>query len=148
MKPARSIVPGTKMNFNEVDKYGNYEIVKLSDYNLLGKLMEFKIKDLVDSTATANLLRSLERGNLVPVELEAKGNASRYYVEANPHYKTINIYDSNFVRQKHADLKEEQPNQSVAESKGKEAGQGKSEGKKEKEGEKTGKGKKSKQGIS
>ena len=49
------------------------------------------------------LLRSLEKGNLQSVTFEKDGSTSKVLVEANPQFKSINIYDGQMSRYKGSD---------------------------------------------
>jgi hypothetical protein len=59
-----------------------------------------KESDLADA-----LLQSLKKGNLQSVAVEKDGGAARMFVEANPQYKTLNLYDGNLKRVPKEDLR-------------------------------------------
>ena len=46
------------------------------------------------------LIRSLEKGNLQAVTFERNGKDERMFVEANPKFKTLNIYNNEMKRMK------------------------------------------------
>jgi len=53
-----------------------------------------------------DLLNSLKKGNLQSVTFVVSGVESKIYVEANPHFKTVNIYDVNMQRINHRESKD------------------------------------------
>ncbi|WP_339705221.1 hypothetical protein [Algoriphagus aquimarinus] len=72
----------------------------------------FKLEDAVKELPLRNmnspeqldlLLYSLKKGNRHEVDIE--GNESRVLLEANPKYKTMNVYDGEGKRMKNSDLK-------------------------------------------
>ena len=67
----------------------------------LGKsLVALPIKELGSDDERMKLIRSLEKGNLQAVSLERNGKDERVFVEANPKFKTLNVYDSEMKRMK------------------------------------------------
>lgn len=91
-----------------MDKNGNY-IVKQYHANYgfdLGKsLAALPIKELGTNEERLQLVRSLERGNLQAVTFNRGDKAERMFVEANPQYKTLTVYDSDMKRVKKNDEK-------------------------------------------
>ncbi|MFZ1530405.1 MAG: hypothetical protein WAT19_16740, partial [Ferruginibacter sp.] len=41
------------------------------------------------------LMQSLQKGNVQSVTIEKDGNSHKMFIEANPQYKNVNLYDSN-----------------------------------------------------
>lgn len=64
---------------------------------------EFPLKDLKVPDKLDLLLYSLKKGNSHEVEIE--GNDSKFLLEANPRYKTMNIYDGERKRVKYSVMK-------------------------------------------
>lgn len=109
-----------QLDFDKKDKYGNYEVLRRHDnyqYDLREALGKFPIQELDGGDKEKELLRSLEKGNVQAVTMEINGQPERMFVEANPAYKTINVYDIGFTLKKHDDLaairQEQSPQQSV-----------------------------------
>jgi hypothetical protein len=85
-----------QLDLKNKDDNGNYKIKQFHEnygYDLESAIKQFPIKELDEAGSTKTLLRSLEKGNLQSVTFETDGNTSKMFVEANPQYKTINIYD-------------------------------------------------------
>lgn len=93
-----------KLGFSQLNKYGDYPILKDPLYDIMAKVEKFPIKELLEKDGAAKLLDSLERGNLVPVTMMIGKIEAKYFIEANPQYQTITIYNGNMVRQKHQDI--------------------------------------------
>ena len=83
------------------DKNGNH-ILKHYHTNYgfeMGKsLAALPIKELGTDEARMKLIKSLEKGNLQAVSFEQKGKEERRFIEANPKFKTLNVYDSEMKR--------------------------------------------------
>jgi hypothetical protein len=63
-------------------------------YDLKAALTKFSIKEMQDPKAEANLLKSLESGNLQAITLVGKsGNEQKIFIEAQPQFKNINLYN-------------------------------------------------------
>ncbi|WP_204319719.1 hypothetical protein, partial [Klebsiella pneumoniae] len=54
------------------------------------------------------LMRSLERGNAQMATIDNKGEPMKIILEANPKYKTVNVYDEKFKMLKHHELPQAQ----------------------------------------
>lgn len=87
-----------QLNFDEVDLSSNYKVKQYrQQYGYdLGKVLEkYPLKELKTEESRALLIRALRRGNLQPVIfLKANNRMEKMFIEANPQYKTINIYSS------------------------------------------------------
>jgi hypothetical protein len=79
------------------------------------------------------LIASLQRGNLQAVAMEMDGGAVRMFVEANPQYKSVNLYDSELKRVPTETLAQYQV-QGQMEGKSQEQKQSVNKGQKEKNG--------------
>jgi hypothetical protein len=90
-----------QLDFNEKDQHGNYKVKQFHEnygYNLEMKLKEIPAKELTDNEKTNQLIRSLKKGNRPSVTIEKNGEEQKVMLEANPQYKTINLYNSNGTR--------------------------------------------------
>jgi hypothetical protein len=86
-----------KLDFGEKDLHGNYKIKQYGlryGYELEKVLERYPIKELQEEKTRAELHRSLQRGNLQPVTFAKSTKSEKMYIEANPVFKTINIYPS------------------------------------------------------
>lgn len=88
------------------DEKGNYPVIQYHQnygYKLEDAVKEFPLKDLKYPERLDLLLYSLKKGNRHEVEIE--GNDSKFLLEANPRYKTMNIYDGEGKRMKYNVMK-------------------------------------------
>ncbi|WP_343706411.1 hypothetical protein [Flavobacterium sp.] len=85
-------------------------------YNLEASLEKHSIKELNTQQYKEDLLNSLKKGNLQSVTFVVNGTESKMFVEANPQFKTLNVYDGNLQRINHRESKEEKKSESQKES--------------------------------
>ena len=64
------------------------------------------------------LIKSLQKGNIQSVSIEKEGSVTKMFIEANPQYKTVTLYDANLKRVQKEELSQYY---SVRASQGKEA---------------------------
>jgi hypothetical protein len=86
------------MDFKQSDDNGNFKIQQYHQnfgYDLEATLSKHPIKELENETYKSNLIDSLKKGNLQSATFQNEGSEQKQYIEANPRFKTINIYDSN-----------------------------------------------------
>jgi len=86
-----------QLNFEEMTPNHNYRMKQFRlqyGYELEKVLEKYPIRELkIDESRTA-LLKALKRGNLQPVHFLKAKKAEKMFIEANPQFKTINIYTS------------------------------------------------------
>ncbi|MBW1656705.1 hypothetical protein [Flavobacterium quisquiliarum] len=107
-----------KMNFKESEN-GNFKLNQYHQnygYNLEASLSKHSIKELNTPQYKEDLLNSLKKGNLQSVTFAVGGAESKMYVEANPQFKTVNVYDANLQRINHRESKEEKKAETQKES--------------------------------
>jgi hypothetical protein len=86
-----------RLDFENSDEKGNHKLKQYSEgygYNLEKTLANYAIKELQDPEQKAQLLKSLEKGNVQQVTIKQGDKEAKYYVEAVPQFKTINAYDT------------------------------------------------------
>ncbi len=84
-----------KLDFDKRDDHSNYMIRKYRTeygFELEKVLRHYPIQELTDETTKATLLKALERGDLHPVTFVKTRKTEHMLIEANPAFKTINIY--------------------------------------------------------
>lgn len=99
-----------KMNFKESDSQGNFKLNQYHQnygYDLEASLAKHSIKELNTPKYKEDLLNSLKKGNLQSATFVVDGTESKMFVEANPQFKTVNVYDENLQRINHRESKEE-----------------------------------------
>jgi hypothetical protein len=84
-----------KLNFEEKEENYNYKVQKFGlryGFDLEKTLSIYPIMELKSPDQKASLIRALQRGNQQLVTLEKTNKMEKMYIEANPQYKTINLY--------------------------------------------------------
>lgn len=111
-REALEVKPWVELDFKKPTAKG-FELHPYSEgygYNLKDAVNKFAVHEMDGGKNQAELIRSLEKGNAQSVTMTVNGKDEKFFIEANPSRKTINVYDSNFVMQKHEHLpKREQP---------------------------------------
>ena len=85
-----------QLDFNDKDPKGNFRIKEFHSgygYNLEKILQQLPLKELLNKSEADKLHDALKSGNRLAVSFIKDGNEQRYYIEANPQFKSINIYD-------------------------------------------------------
>jgi len=86
-----------QLDFDKRDKNNNHEVKQFHEnygYDLKAALSQFTIGELSDPEKAKGLLQSLQKGNIQSVSMEREGSLIKMFVEANPKYKTVNLYDA------------------------------------------------------
>ncbi|MFC4478942.1 hypothetical protein [Flavobacterium chungangensis] len=99
-----------KFDFKQTDNSGNFKISHYHQnygYDLEASLEKHSIKELSTPQYKEDLMNSLKKGNLQSVTFVVSGVESKMFVEANPQFKTLNVYDGNLQRINHRESKEE-----------------------------------------
>jgi hypothetical protein len=84
-----------QLNFGEKDQHGNYKVRQYRPqygFDLEKILQKYPIAELKQEDLKAGLIKSLKKGNQHPVTFEKSSKTERMLIEANPQYKTINIF--------------------------------------------------------
>jgi hypothetical protein len=84
-----------KLDFGAKDLHDNHKVKQFGTrygYELEKVLEKYPIRELQDEKTKADLYRSLQRGNLQLVNFDKAAKSEKMYIEANPMFKTINIY--------------------------------------------------------
>ena len=106
-----------QMEFKETDKNGNYQLKYFHTnygFDLQKELAKHPIKELTNETDKSRLIESLNKGNLQSATFKNNDNEQKIFIEANPRFKTLNIYDSNLQRIQSQSQKEKNtPEQSL-----------------------------------
>jgi len=89
------------MDFKQTDNNGNYKLKQYHQnygFDLDKVLAQHPIKELGNDEHKSNLLDSLKKGNRQSVTFIRDEAEQKNYIEANPQFKIITIYDSNMQR--------------------------------------------------
>ncbi len=76
-------------------------------YDLEDALAKHPIRELTSEHEKSRLMQSLQKGNRQSVTFMQNGNEQKHFIEANPQFKTITIYDNNMQRLINRQSKEE-----------------------------------------
>jgi hypothetical protein len=90
-----------QMDFKQTDKNGNYLLKHYHQnygFDLAKELTKHPIKELGSEQEKARLIESLQKGNRQAVTFLKEGTELKMFIEANPRFKTINVYDNNLQR--------------------------------------------------
>ena len=64
----------------------------------MNALKKHPIKELTNEQDKTRLVESLQKGNRQSVTFVQNSTEQKHFIEANPQFKTINVYDSNMQR--------------------------------------------------
>lgn len=108
-----------QLDFKNTDDKGNYKIKSYHEnygFNLQDALQKLPIQQLSNDKDREELIRSLEKGNrqFVAFAKEGGGTENRY-VQANPQYKNITVFDANLKRMR-LDVPDAETNQKNGQS--------------------------------
>lgn len=100
-----------QLDFKNTTETGNYKINQYHQnygFDLEKTLSKYPIKELNNETYKANLIRSLERGNLQSATFQINGKDEKIYLTPNPNFKSVNAFDSNMNKIKLSDFMQNQ----------------------------------------
>ncbi len=87
-----------QLDFENKDKNNNFEVKQFHEnygYDLKASVEKFAVAELKDPEKEKTLMQSLQKGNVQSVTIEKDGGSHKMFVEANPQYKNVTLYDSN-----------------------------------------------------
>jgi hypothetical protein len=85
-----------QLDLTEKDDKGNHLMKQYTaayGFDLDKTLGKYPIKEIADPEQRTRILASLEKGNTVAVTFNKDGKEERMNIEANPRFKTLNLYD-------------------------------------------------------
>ncbi len=87
-----------QLDFENKDKNNNFEVKQFHEnygYDLKAAVEKFSVAELNDPDKSKALMQSLEKGNVQSVTIEKDGSSHKMFMEADPQYKKVTLYDSN-----------------------------------------------------
>lgn len=87
-----------QLDFENKDKNNNFEVKQFHEnygYDLKAAVEKFAVAELKDPEKKKALLQSLQKGNVQSVTIEKDGNSHKMFMEADPQYKKVTLYDDN-----------------------------------------------------
>jgi hypothetical protein len=112
-----------QLNFKETDTNSNFKLNQYHQnygYDLEATLSKHPIKELENPKYKEDLMNSIRKGNLQSVTFLKDGIEIKQYIEANPQFKTINVYDIDMQRivNRHSKKENESENQQASQKQG------------------------------
>lgn len=96
-----------QLDLSKKDENNNFMVQQYHEkygFNLEETLRKFPIKELNDQTKADWMIKALQKGNTYPVVMERKGLDEVMFIEANPKFKSINVYDASMSSLKNSEL--------------------------------------------
>jgi hypothetical protein len=87
-----------QLDFENKDKNNNFEVKQFHEkygFDLKAAVDKFPLTDLKEADKEKALMQSLQKGNVQSVTIEKDGNSHKMFIEADPQFKKVNLYDSN-----------------------------------------------------
>lgn len=90
-----------QLDFKERDKNNNHKVEQFHEnygFDLKAAVSKFPITDIKDADKEKALMQSLQKGNVQSVTIEKDGTSHKMFIEANPQFKTVNLFDGQMKR--------------------------------------------------
>ena len=90
-----------QLDFQNRDKHNNHEVKQFHEnygYDLKAAVGKYAVTELSDGEKEKTLLQSLQKGNVQSVTIEKNGEAQKMFMEANPQFKSVTLYDGQMKR--------------------------------------------------
>jgi len=87
-----------QLDFENKGKNNNFEVKQFHEkygFDLKAAVEKFPITDLKETDKEKALMQSLQKGNVQSVTIEKDGSSHKMFIEADPQFKKVNLYDSN-----------------------------------------------------
>jgi hypothetical protein len=100
-----------QLDFENKDRNNNYEVKQFHEnygYDVKAAVGKLAVKELDGGEKEENLLKSLQKGNIQSVTVEKEQGPQKMFIEANPQYKTVNLYDGHMKRVQKEDMQQYQ----------------------------------------
>jgi len=86
-----------QMDFKQTDSAGNFKLKQFHSnygFDLEKEVSKHPVKELQNAQDKSRLLDSLQKGNRQAVTFMENGGEQRRYLEANPQFKSVTVYDA------------------------------------------------------
>ncbi|WP_330441520.1 hypothetical protein [Flavobacterium sp. C4GT6] len=107
------------LDFKDTDNNGNFRLNHYHEnygYDLEAAVGKHPIKELDNPSHKEDLMNSLKKGNLQSATFIKDGQEVKQYLEANPQFKTVNVYDADKNRLDMRQGKEQQQSEKQGQS--------------------------------
>jgi hypothetical protein len=111
-----------QLDFKDADSNGNFRLNHYHQnygYDLEAVVSKHPIKELENPSHKEDLMNSLKKGNRQSATFLKDGQEIRQYIEANPQFKTLTLYDADQKRVDTRQSREQEQSQSAETSKSK-----------------------------
>lgn len=108
-----------QLDFNDRDASGSYYLKEFRNeyaYDLEKVLKALPVKETSNQYEMEKLKNTLKEGERVSASLIKNGKENQFYIEANPHFKSLNIYDQHFRKVQITSLEKEKKSSSQIQS--------------------------------
>jgi hypothetical protein len=112
-----------QLDFEQKDKNNNYEVNQYHEkygYDLKAAVGKYFIMEMDGGEKEKALLQSLQKGNIQAVNISVDGESQKMFIEANPQYKTINLYNDKMQRlsqEQRSDMSQKQTGEGLKQEK-------------------------------
>lgn len=96
-----------QLDFDNKDKHNNHEVKQFHEnygYDLKAAVGKYAVAELDGGEKERSLLQSLQKGNVQSVTITVNGDDKKMFLEANPQYKAVTLYDGSMKRVQKEDL--------------------------------------------
>jgi hypothetical protein len=90
-----------QLDFENKNKNNNFEVKQFHEnygYDLKAAVSKYAIGELNNPEKEKSLMESLQRGNIQSVTIDKGGSPEKMFIEANPQFKSITLYDGHMKR--------------------------------------------------
>ncbi len=90
-----------QLDFQEKDKNDNFKVKQFTSgygYELEKVVAKYPIKELTNDEQREKIMKSLEKGNTTQVTFTKEGSEVKMFIEANPQFKSLNVYDASMKK--------------------------------------------------
>ena len=90
-----------QLDFDNKDKNNNNEVKQYHEnygYDLKAAVGKFSVAEMDGGEKEKSLMQSLQKGNIQSVTIGLNGESQKMFIEANPQYKTVNIFNDKMQR--------------------------------------------------
>jgi len=87
-----------QLDFENKDKRNNFEVKQYHaayGYDLKAAVAKFADAELTEPEREKKLMDSLQKGNVHSITIEKDGNSRSMFLEADPQFKKVTLYDAN-----------------------------------------------------
>ncbi|MDQ2720611.1 MAG: hypothetical protein M3Z26_12745 [Bacteroidota bacterium] len=90
-----------QLDFDKNDKNNNHEVKQFHEnygYDLKTAISKYSVSEMDGGEREKALMQSLQKGNVQSVTIEKDGSPNKMFIEANPQFKSVTLYDGQMKR--------------------------------------------------